>query len=133
MKFLDEKIVLSAAVKPNPYISKKKWSQDWKNWIDKGLLDFVVVMNYHEDNFNFSLNIESIKKEIQTEKFNKIIMGISIWNQEALDVKFKIARSKQNKFKGISLFSYESQKDNNFYFMDIKGTFDNMNEKIEHE
>ena len=127
IKISDKKIALSAAVKPNPKISKKKWSQDWKTWINKELLDFVVVMNYHEDKTNFNLNIESIKKEIK--KIDKIIMGISIWNQESSDVKVKINKSKENKFKGISLFSYESQKDNGFYFMDIKNAFDKIDEK----
>ena len=44
---LNKKIAISAAVKTNPEISKKKWSQDWGYWINQGLLDFIVTMNYY--------------------------------------------------------------------------------------
>ena len=131
IKISDKKIALSAAVKPNPKISKKKWSQDWKTWINEELLDFVVVMNYHEEKAKFDLNIESIKKEIQVKKIDKIIIGISIWNQESSDVQVRVNESKQEKFKGISLFSYESQKDDIFYFKNIFDNIDGKNDEYE--
>ena len=43
------------------YISKKKWSQDWNYWINQGLLDFIVTMNYSPDLSSFTNNIQSIK------------------------------------------------------------------------
>ena len=54
---LGRNIKISAAVKTNPILSKKKWSQDWNSWINEGLVDFVVAMNYDSDIINFSNNI----------------------------------------------------------------------------
>ena len=96
---------------------------------DYDFLDFVVLMNYHEDKAKFDLNIESIKKEIQVKKFDKIIIGISIWNQESSDVQVRVNESQKEKFKGISLFSYESQKDDIFYFKNIFDNIDGKNDE----
>ena len=44
-------IKLSAAVKPDIFEAKYRWYQDWTTWIDEGIVDFCVVMNYYT-NFN---------------------------------------------------------------------------------
>ena len=120
---LDKNIKLSAAVKANPLISKKKWSQDWESWIDQGLVDFVVTMNYDPSFFNFNKNIESIRKEIDNVNLNKVIMGIAVYNQDALDVSDKIYLSCIYNFKGISLFPYDSKKDSTYWFNDLLDVF----------
>ena len=120
---LDKNIKLSAAVKANPLISKKKWSQDWKSWIDEDLVDFVVTMNYDPSFFNFNKNIESIRKEIDNVNLNKVIMGIAVYNQDALDVSDKIYLSYIYNFKGISLFPYDSKKDSTYWFNDLLDIF----------
>ena len=119
---LNKDIKISAAVKTNPIISKKKWSQDWKFWIDEGLMDFVIAMNYDPNLLNFSKNIDSIRKEFGRNQLNKIIMGIAIYNQDALEVSDKIYLSYIYNFKGISLFPYSSKKADN-WFNDILDVF----------
>ena len=120
---LDKNIKVSAAVKTNPLISKKKWSQDWKFWIDNNLVDFVVTMNYDPSFSNFNKNIESIRKEVNKIDFDKIIMGIAVYNQDALDVSDKIYLSYIYNFKGISLFPYDSKKDSTYWFNDLLDIF----------
>tara|TARA_B100001142_G_scaffold27541_3_gene24726 strand:- start:7493 stop:8674 length:1182 start_codon:yes stop_codon:yes gene_type:complete len=120
---LNKDIKISAAVKTNPLISKKKWSQDWRYWIDEGIMDFVVTMNYDPSLVNFSKNIESIRSEFSRYDFNKIIMGIAIYNQDALEVSDKIYLSYIYNFKGISLFPYDSKKANTYWFNDILDVF----------
>ena len=121
---LDKKVQLSAAVKADPIISKKKWSQDWTHWINEGLIDFAVTMNYSPDIINFNHNIENIKQKIEEDKFDKIIMGISIYNQGPLGVSDKIYLSYLYNFKGISLFSYDNKKDSTYWFDDILDVFE---------
>ncbi len=120
---LNKDIKISAAVKTNPLISKKKWSQDWRYWIDEGIMDFVVTMNYDPSLVNFSKNIESIRSEFSRYDFNKIIMGIAIYNQDALEVSDKIYLSYIYNFKGISLFPYDRKKANTYWFNDILDVF----------
>ena len=121
---LNKKIKISAAVKADPILSKKKWSQDWEDWIDREILDFVVVMNYSPDMINFNHNIESIKQEFEKNQFDKIIMGIAIYNQDFSNVSDKIYLSYLYNFKGISLFSYDNKKDDIRWFDDMIDIFE---------
>ena len=65
-------------------------------------------MNYMPDMIDFNYSIESIKSNIDKDSFNKILMGISIYNQDAINVSDKIYLSYLYNFRGISLFSYDS-------------------------
>ena len=121
---LNKKIKISAAVKADPILSKKKWSQDWEDWIDREILDFVVVMNYSPDMINFNHNIESIKQEFEKNLFDKIIMGIAIYNQDFSNVSDKIYLSYLYNFKGISLFSYDNKKDDLRWFDNMIDIFE---------
>ena len=120
---LDSNVQISAAVKPDPFLAKKKWSQDWKYWLDKELIDFVVVMNYLPDMIDFNYSIEAIKSNMDKESFSKILMGISIYNQDALNVSDKIYLSYLYNFKGISLFSYDNRKDDLLWYNNIIDIF----------
>ena len=124
---LDSNIKLSAAVKADPIISKKKWAQDWENWLNEEIIDFVVVMNYHPDIINFNHNIESIKQQFDKNKFNKIIMGIAIYNQDFQNVSDKVYLSYLYNFKGISLFSYDNKKDDLKWFDKMLDIFEIIN------
>ena len=121
---LDSNVQISAAVKPDPFLAKKKWSQDWKYWLDEELLDFVVVMNYMPDMIDFNYSIESIKSNIDKDSFNKILMGISIYNQDAINVADKIYLSYLYNFRGISLFSYDNRKDDLLWYNNIIDIFE---------
>ena len=103
---------LSAAVKSDPSLAKNKWSQDWNFWLNSNLLDFAIVMNYASNSAGFYDSIESIRNNMREESLNKIIMGISTYNQDSKKVSDKIYLSYLYGFKGISLFSYDSINDN---------------------
>ncbi len=109
-------VKLSAAVKPNLIEAKKIWFQDWDLWLDNGLLDFVVPMNYFKDDKNYNLSIEIMKESIDGDKLNQIIMGVATYNQDANSVSNKIYISRLNGFKGISIFSYDSHKNDLDWF-----------------
>ena len=125
-------IDFSAAVKPDYYLAKKKWSQDWMDWLDLELLDFVVLMNYASDNLKF---IDPILQILTKDNANvdNIVMGISTYNQSANQVSDKLCTSYKSRFKGISLFSSNSiednQKDDLFWFNPILEFFYDKCEK----
>ena len=114
-------IDFSAAVKPDYYLAKMK-SQDWMEWLDLELLDFVVLMNYASDNLKFIDPILQILTRSNGHEDN-IVMGVSTYNQSANQVSDKLCTSYKSQFKGISLFSYNSiednQKDDLFWFNPI--------------
>jgi len=101
-------VVLSAAVKPNLEHSSQRYFQEWDMWLSGGIIDWVLVMNYHPLFDEFVNNINLIKEYISEDEMDKIIMGVALYNQtEDVAVK-KINYSYDVGFSGIALFSYNA-------------------------
>ena len=115
----DLDIELSAAVKPNLLTAKKRFYQDWDRWINDGLLDFVVPMNYYSEIKDFNNDIQIMKYFIDPKLQDKIIMGIATYNQSSEDAADKILISRLNGFKGVSIFSYDAHKNNLDWFFPV--------------
>ena len=123
-------IQLSAAVKPNLVVAKERWFQNWKDWIDKGIIDFVVPMNYFPEIKDFNLSIQIIKNNFSDIDLNKIYMGISTYNQDSQAAADKVLISRLNGFNAVSIFSYDSQKNNLEWFNPVLDSFGtNLDEK----
>ena len=73
-------------------------------------------MNYFKDEKNFNLSIEIMKNSFKSDDLDKIIMGLASYNQNSQSVSNKIFISRMNGFKGISIFSYDSHKNNLEWF-----------------
>ncbi len=112
-------IKLSAAVKPNLLTAKKRYMQDWDSWLNNGLLDFVVPMNYYSEVKDFNNDIQIMKYFIDKSLQDKIVMGIATYNQSADDAADKILISRLNGFSGISVFSYDAHKNNLDWFYPV--------------
>ncbi len=117
---LNKNIIISAAVKPNLVEAKDRWYQDWTSWIENGLLDMAVPMNYVTDINKFSENLFLIKNNINYLNFDNIVIGVSTYNQDPLSAVDKIYISKLNGFKNISIFSYDSHVNNLDYLNPVK-------------
>ena len=112
-------IKLSAAVKPNLLIAQDRWFQNWGDWLEKGLVDFVVPMNYFKDLKDFNLSVQIMKNNISSENISKIVMGIATYNQDAQSSADKILMTRLNGFYGVSIFSYDSHKNNLEWFIPV--------------
>tara|TARA_Y100001960_G_scaffold9560_1_gene9124 strand:+ start:2997 stop:4184 length:1188 start_codon:yes stop_codon:yes gene_type:complete len=112
----EKKIYLSAAVKPNLIEARSRWSQDWGDWLHGDFIDFVVPMNYYKEIRHFNNSIQIIKTNLDDMDINRIIMGISTYNQDVQSAIDKILLTRLNGFKGISIFSYDSHKNNLEWF-----------------
>ena len=76
-------------------------------------------MNYYKEIRHFNNSIQIIKTNLDDMDINRIIMGISTYNQDAESVVDKIFLSRINGFEGISLFSYEVHKEDFEWFIPI--------------
>ena len=112
-------VKLSAAVKPDPITAKNRWSQDWISWLSTGAVDFVVPMNYLKENQEFSRLIDRITNMVPVNNQKRIIMGIATYNQDVRSVVDKVLLIRMNGFSAISLFSYNSHKNNLDWFNPI--------------
>ncbi|MCF7740532.1 MAG: family 10 glycosylhydrolase [Candidatus Marinimicrobia bacterium] len=105
-------IQLSAAVKPDPVEARNKYFQDWEEWLRKGLIDFVVAMNYTSDNQEFGRIVKHIKKR---QIKDKVWMGIGTYNQNPVMTDRQFNLCIQDNYKGVVFFSYKSLIDKNLY------------------
>ena len=108
--------IISAAVKPNIFNAKLTFSQEWDLWLSAGYIDWAVPMNYKTDNDDFVQNMYIIKDNIPKKFHDKIIVGISTYNQSPRSAGKKINRLKRMDFSNISIFSYSTMvKDPNYW------------------
>ena len=114
-------IKVSAAVKSNLLESKRRWYQDWKYWIENDILDFVVIMNYASKNNEFIDRIKIINENLVINSLNeKIVMGISLYNQNESNVADKIILTNLSGYNRICFFSYNSIKNKSNILNSIK-------------
>ena len=125
----NSKILLSAAVKPNPLEAKNRWSQDWVKWINDGILDFIIPMNYTIDEKIFIDNIKKISTQINNK--DKVLMGIAIYNQSIPMISRKIILSKYSGYSKICLFSYSTIINGDFDLASLKYEYLNNKYLIE--
>ena len=115
--------IISAAVKPNIFNAKLTFSQEWDLWLSAGYIDWAVPMNYNTDNNNFVQNMYIIKDNLPRRFHDKIIVGISTYNQSPRSAGKKINRLKRMNFNNISIFSYSTMVKNPNYWRVLKRYF----------
>jgi len=105
-------IKISVAVKPDPVIARHRYFQDWRTWLKENNCDFIVLMNYRTDFHEFKTILDQLT---DAELKDKIIVGISTYNQQVKAVQLRIDMVEAEKFAGFSLFSYNHLlKDSNY-------------------
>ena len=115
--------IISAAVKPNIYDAKLTFFQEWDLWLSAGYLDWAVPMNYIVDNNDFVQNMYMIKDHLPKKYHDKIVVGISTYNQSAKSAGKKINRLRKMQFYNISIFSYNTIIKNPNYWRRLKKYF----------
>ena len=60
-----------------------------------------------------------MKSNHHLDDMNRVIMGVATYNQDAQSVTDKILLTRLNGFKGVSVFSYDSHKNNLEWFQPV--------------
>jgi uncharacterized lipoprotein YddW (UPF0748 family) len=115
--------IISAAVKPNIYNAKLNYFQEWDLWLSAGYVDWAVPMNYVTDNNDFFQNMYMIKDNLPKKYHDKIIVGISTYNQSPRSVGKKINKLKRMRFNNISIFSYNTMVEKPNYWRRLRKYF----------
>ena len=84
-------------------------------------------MNYSKDINSFIGNIKSIKENVDQDKMEKIVMGISNYNQNEYSVTDKLILTKFNNFNQFCIFSYDYKKDEEGWYKVVRS---NYNERM---
>jgi len=97
-------VIISAAVKADLAKAHLYYYQEWDRWLKKGWLDWAIPMNYTGDNIQF---LERIHMMFNAGMMDRILIGISLFNQSDTSVLDKIADVKELSLNGYVLFSYK--------------------------
>jgi uncharacterized lipoprotein YddW (UPF0748 family) len=82
--------------------------QGWDDWLNKNQCDRVLIMNYDTVTTNFVNNLENPRLN---NLRNRIIVGISTYNQSEQSVFDRINWTRQYGFAGYALFSFNHLSD----------------------
>ena len=98
-------------------------------WINDGIFDFIIPMNYTIDDKIFIDNIKKISTQINNK--DKVLMGIAIYNQSIPMISRKIILSKYSGYSKICLFSYSTIINDDFDLSSLKYEYLNNKYLIE--
>ncbi len=101
----DPDIRLSAAVKPECRRAAEEYGQDWKRWIDEGLVDFVALMAYSSKSDVVARQLTEARQQVGS---GGLFAGLAMYTQPADSMVRKIDLVRQIGVDGIALFSYNS-------------------------
>jgi uncharacterized lipoprotein YddW (UPF0748 family) len=98
-------IVVSADVFPSYDDAYNHRFQDWKLWLDMGIIDVLMPMAYATQTDVFA---EHIKDAVDNSNGRPVYAGIGQWQITAESCIEKIRKARELGAQGISLFSYGS-------------------------
>ena len=101
----DPDIRLSAAVKPARRQAAEDYGQDWKQWIDEGLVDVVALMAYSSKS---DVVARQMKEARHVVRPGALFAGLAMYTQPADSAVRKIEMVRRIGVDGIALFSYNS-------------------------
>ncbi|GAB4336831.1 MAG: hypothetical protein Kow0037_18610 [Calditrichia bacterium] len=104
---MNPQIIISAAVKPDLVKAHWDYYQNWDRWLELGLIDWAIPMNYAPDYKLFSNRIESYLQNIPDFRGP---VGVALYNQSQEKIIRKIALVEALENIGYVLFSYDQLK-----------------------
>jgi uncharacterized lipoprotein YddW (UPF0748 family) len=113
------KYLVSCAVMPSPETAYSVAFQEWPVWLERGLVDYVVLMNYTRDN---DLTKQVIKSALAHRGNGKIYAGIGVFLMKN-DVELfseQYSMIEDLKPDGVVFFSYDYMTDD---FVEIMQAF----------
>ena len=109
---------IGAFVKQSYDESKNRWYQDWYSWIEKELVDFVIVKNNESNLIDFNYNNKQIKK-LGFNYLDKVIIGLDMSIEDSILLANKILLLRLYNINKVSLYYYDERKDIDNWFYPI--------------
>ncbi|MDI6606129.1 MAG: family 10 glycosylhydrolase [Candidatus Omnitrophota bacterium] len=98
--------LVSAAVIPAAERAYSSMFQDWPHWLEEGIVDYVVLMNYTRDN---QLSKEIVRSSLALRQKGKVYIGIGLHlmkdEPEAFFEQYNIIKGLSA--DGVAFFSYD--------------------------
>lgn len=110
LKYKRQDIYLSVAVKPDYLTARNEYYQDWLNWLNSNLVDFVCLMAYTK-------NIEGILNKTRKviKEPHRVMIGLGLYCLSPAVIEKQVKLVDKTPFSGVVFFSYEELKKNQEY------------------
>ncbi|MGQ0736430.1 MAG: glycoside hydrolase family 10 protein [Acidobacteriota bacterium] len=105
VKAVRPSLVLSAAVIPDMAEAAASRLQDWRTWLDQGLIDVVCPMAYTPETEAFVRQIRSTQAVAANAR---VWAGIGAYRMSAAAIVSHIAAARRERAAGVALFSYDA-------------------------
>lgn len=107
---------LTAAVIPDINKAVKRYSQNWLNWLETGIIDQVYLMEYTTSTTTLESNLNFAS---QFKQNNNIIVGLRAWSTQftypSKKINEKIKLVNASNFAGYALYSYTGIIGSNYF------------------
>lgn len=108
VKTINPNIQVSSAVIADVDMAEYNFYQNWWEWIERGYLDFVVIMAYSPSISVLSKQIQKIKSKVSLEN---VVIGLATYNQTVFNVKKNYEELGRENVMGFCIFSNQSLYD----------------------
>lgn len=117
VKELNPRLELSTAVVADKVKARTKYSQNWQEWLELGIVDRVYLMAYTKDDQVLARQLGDC--ELAPFK-DKIVVGLRAWSDgkkkyTSSEIAAKINVSRLQGFNDIGLFSYGGMQENKYW------------------
>jgi uncharacterized lipoprotein YddW (UPF0748 family) len=122
-------IALSAAVIPDTDRARRRFAQDWPEWLRDGIMDWVVPMCYRAGRREAEAELLAALKDAPP---GRIIAGVGVYQQPLPEAVLSVRRMLRHSVRGVSLFSFGALEDGGFHGVGLirqawyAGTYDGV-------
>ncbi len=111
---------LSAAVIPNPAKALREKGQDWTGWVQRGWLDFAVIMAYNYKPGPLAAQVRSLDNIIGHDR---LLAGLPLFGGRVRYLADSVELLRSQNIAGFSLFSYQQLLENPYSLGFIQRVF----------
>lgn len=108
LKNMSNNSILSVAVKPDMKMAKTEYYQDWLSWLQQDDCDYVLMMNYSPDDYEFVRNLDNA---VNGNFREKIVCGIGAYYLDQKQLEQRMALVLKSGLRGFALFSFTTLKE----------------------
>ena len=105
-----KEVILSAAVKPEIDRAENVYFQEWVSWLEEGIIDYVLPMNYSPNAELYTARVVNIAKQVPDQLLDRVIMGVAAYNQTAQSAAAKVSVAQRYGYTSFCIFSYDTYK-----------------------
>jgi len=104
-------LMLTAAVIPDSELARRRFAQDWPQWVSRDLVDYVLPMCYRA---GVKEAREQLSSVLSVAPADRVIAGVGIYQQPLGDGALTLRRMLDDPVRGVCVFSWGVLEERDF-------------------